>query len=92
MGLPECRKIYNSLSKHKRDVGIEFLRNFLLDKVKEQIRKAIDKNKLNWFAPYHFHWGMGIRNALRNAGYGEKYFGIDNLDDIYVELVEEAVK
>lgn len=45
-----------------------------------------------WVAPYHMGWGMSIRNLLRNRGFGEKAFGIHNLDNIYAELVEEAVQ
>lgn len=41
--------------------------------------------------PLHFSWGMGVRNLLRTEGFGEDFFGIDNLDDYYVPLVELAV-
>lgn len=92
MGLPECKKIYDSLEQSKRDVGVAFLKGFILDNVKKEIRGVIVKDKKGWFALFHHGWGTGIRNALRNASYGEKYFGINNLDDIYVELVEDAVK
>lgn len=40
--------------------------------------------------PLHFTWGMAVRNLLRDKGYGEKYFDVDNLDDYYVELIEKA--
>ena len=33
-----------------------------------------------------------VRNALRENGFGEKDFGIDNLDDYAVDLVELAMK
>lgn len=36
-------------------------------------------------------WGMGVRNALREHGFGEEPFGVRNLDNIYVPLIEEAV-
>ena len=49
-------------------------------------------NPTGWATPHHFHWGMVIRNLLREKGFGEEYFGVDNLDDIYVSLVEEALK
>jgi len=41
--------------------------------------------------PFHFHGGMAIRNFFRTNGFGEKELGIDNLDNIYVSIVEEAV-
>jgi hypothetical protein len=39
----------------------------------------------------HHGWGTGVRNWLRQRGLGEAYFGIDNLDDYYVPLVELAL-
>lgn len=45
-----------------------------------------------WIIPYHFHWGMSVRNRLRDAGFGEQAFGIVNLDNVYVALIEAAVK
>ena len=43
-----------------------------------------------WMLPYHFTTGMWIRNQLRDSGFGEQEFNIANLDNIYIELVEEA--
>lgn len=39
----------------------------------------------------HFGFGMAVRNLLRKEGFGEDYFGIENLDDVYVPLLEMAV-
>lgn len=90
MGLKVNQKLYNSISDQKKKLAIEFLRCYLKDK--EIIKMAIQIDPECWFAPYHFNWGMAIRNGLRCEGFGESYFEIDNLDDIYVELVEETVK
>ena len=56
------------------------------------IQKAYAEDPEGWSVPYHFFWGMGVRNLLREKGFGEEYFHIHNLDDIYVALVEEALK
>lgn len=40
--------------------------------------------------PLHHGWGTAVRNLLREHGFGEKEFGVDNLDDYYVPLVEVA--
>ena len=58
----------------------------------QQIRASIAVNPEAWSTPYHFWWGMSIRNVLRDRGFGERNFLIRNLDNIYVRLVEEAVK
>ena len=58
----------------------------------QQIRDSIAADPKSWSTPYHFWWGMSIRNVLRDRGFGERDFQIRNLDNIYVQLVEEAVK
>lgn len=92
MGLPENRKLYESIPQEKKDPAIEFFRTRLSDEVKEQIRGAMRIDITSWFAVGHFTWGMSARNSLRDAGFCEGYFGIENLDDIYVEIIEDAVK
>lgn len=57
-----------------------------------EIRQKIDLDPQNWIAPYHFGWGMAVRNLLRTSGLGEKEFGVQNLDNIYVALVEDAAQ
>jgi predicted Rdx family selenoprotein len=44
-----------------------------------------------WMIPHHFTAGMMIRNRLREGGFGEKAFGIENLDNIYIEILNEAL-
>lgn len=92
MGLPNCKIIYDALSKGKKDCAIECLKGWLESGTKRKLREMIKKAPSNWFAEHHFFFGMAIRNHLRQSGFGESYFGINNLDDIYVELLEEAVK
>lgn len=57
----------------------------------EELRKAIATDPENWASPVHMFWGMAVRNELRHGGFGEDYWPIWNLDDIYVPLVERAV-
>lgn len=72
--------------------AIAFLRTELAP-VAEEVRAAISTspNDHHWIAGYHFGWGMAVRNLLRQHGFGEDDFRIDNLDNIYVELVEAAM-
>ena len=80
--------------------AVAWLRTWLTENVQAQIREAMAAAATqlierpgtipDWPAGYSV-WGMGLRNGLREHGYGEAAFGIDNLDDIYVALVEEAV-
>lgn len=56
----------------------------------QQVRDLHEENPDSWWAPYHFTWGMGFRNYLRDNGFGEEEFDVFNLDNIYVAIAEEA--
>jgi hypothetical protein len=71
--------------------AVRFLRKELPTDVQVQIRGKIEANDGEWPWAYHQVWGMSIRNLLRTNGFGEREFGIANLDNVYVELVEQAV-
>ena len=73
------------------DQAVSFLRDYVPENVKQQILTMREMNDPTWPAAYHMDWGMGIRNALRQRGFGEVEMGVANLDNIYVELVEAAV-
>ncbi len=70
--------------------AVEFLKKELTA-VAPDIRKAIAASP-EWIDPYHFGWGMGVRNLLRQNMFGEKEMHVENLDNIYVELIEEAMQ
>jgi hypothetical protein len=72
--------------------AVEALRDELPDDAKREIRAAIAQSPDAWATPFHHGFGTAIRNFLRTAGFGETYWPIWNLDDIYVMLVEAAVK
>lgn len=91
MGLKECREFYLKIPKEKRDAAIAWIRSDLPEDTKDEIEQAIKEGPEEWFAKHHFFWGMAMRNALRTAGFGEEFFEIQNLDDCYVELVEDAI-
>ena len=91
MGLPINKKLYDSLPLKKKKKVIKFLKKWIYKEDIKKLRTIIKKEPEGWFASYHHFWGMAVRNSLRIAGYGEKYFKINNLDDIYTELVEEAI-
>lgn len=56
---------------------------------KEGRERVLGWDKTDW-ALYHFGGGMAYRNWLRGQGFGERDFEIENLDNIYVELLKEA--
>ena len=72
--------------------AVTFLRGWFSEDVQRQVRAAIAKDPTDWIVPYHLHWGMGVRNALREHGFSEQAFGVLNLDNVYVALIEAAVQ
>lgn len=70
-----------------------FLRDWLSRTMDEaELKPLIESMKVNpeWFAEHHMFGMMQVRNELRSHGFGEKDFGIDNLDDYAVGLIEKA--
>ncbi|HLG37780.1 MAG TPA: hypothetical protein VI338_06560 [Nitrososphaera sp.] len=46
----------------------------------------------NWYVEHHFTWGMAVRNRLRETVCPDNELPSGNWDDIYVHVVEEAVR
>ena len=88
--LEECQALYASIPAEKKAPALEHLRNRLSGQ-EEDLRARHAADPKTWWAAGHFGWGMRVRNWLREAGFGEDYFHIVNLDDIYVQAVEEAL-
>lgn len=86
----ECKAIYASLDTELIAPALMMLAEELSD-VRDEIIASAKADPEDWSTAYHMVWGMGIRNMLRDKGYGEEYFGVENLDDIYVPLVEDAL-
>jgi hypothetical protein len=87
----ESREAYDAIPAALRDPALSLLAS-LLEPVSPEIRADYDKDPINWWKHGHFHFGLAVRNQLRRKGYDAAYFGVGNLDDIYVFLVEEALK
>ena len=64
----------------------------LLEPMAAQIRSDFAANPENWWKRGYFHFGLAIRNQLLRRGYDANYFGVGNLDDIYIFLVKEALE
>lgn len=87
----ECDQMYAALSPELKAPALEMLA-IELAPTREEIVNAYKADPEGWHIPYHFWWGMNVRNLLRQKGFGEEHFGIHNLDDIYIALVSEALK
>ena len=87
----ESREVYDTIPGSITDAALALLTS-LLEPVSPEIRADYAKDPINWWKQGHFHFGLAVRNQLRRKGYDAAYFGVSNLDDIYVFLVEEALK
>ncbi|GEM_PF-3458825 len=87
----ERREMYAAIPSEVKAPALSLLIS-LLEPVLPEIRADYAKDPLNWWKQGHFHFGLAVRNQLRRKGYDEKYFSVNNLDDIYVFIVEEALK
>lgn len=85
-------EVYATLSPEIKAPALAMLAHELSGLDGRSIRDMYEENPTGWMVPYHFSAGMSIRNLLRDRGFGEDYFNVDNLDDIYVALIEEALK
>jgi len=70
--------------------AVTWLQGYLAPGVQAQIRECVAVRNPDWPVAYHLGWGMSLRNALREHGFGEDAMGVRNLDNIYIALVEEA--
>lgn len=70
--------------------AVEWVREIFTEPALERIRQEQADDPDGWCLPHHMTLGMGFRNAMRDAGFGERAFGIENLDNIYVEVLEDA--
>ena len=86
------REFYRSLPDEKKAPALQLLRDKIDLRGQEEMRIAIRKSPEDWYVMGHFYFGMSVRNFLREHGFGEDYWPIWNLDDIYVHLLEEAIR
>lgn len=84
-------KFYTQLPKEKKEPAITLLSKKISAQDRAYMKKLRAANPSDWYVSQHFWGGMAIRNFLRQNGFGEKYWPIWNLDDIYVFLLEDAL-
>ncbi len=86
--LPESdrQRLANIISEHGHYSWIFHLHD------EEVAAEPVHRSKAVIAARGHFQFATVVRNELRCAGFGEKELGIQNLDDVYLFLVEEALK
>lgn len=91
----DSRKLHldnvRTLDPMTRADAVDFLKAKVIAWPEFEELKAKAQADPEWWITHHFGAMMDVRNRLREAGYGEKEFGIDNLDDYAVGLLELAL-
>ena len=86
------RQAVLAVPESKKEEAANFLKSRFSSVEKKRFKKMIKKGTDRWwYAEYHLQGGLVIRNLLRNYGFGEKELKIENLDYIYVQIIERAV-
>lgn len=85
-------RVLREMNNEVRQRAVEFLHKDFGGAVRAQIRYDIKCYPQNWWVSKHFTWGMAVRNHLRTHGFGEKEMDVENLDDYYISIVEDAVR
>lgn len=85
----ECEAAYRVIPEDAKAPALAALKE-ALSSVEEDIRVSYREHPSDWWKG-HKLMGIALRNLLRSRGFGEEYFGVHNLDDIYVHLIQDAL-
>ena len=69
--------------------AIQYLIEKIPAKTLEEVAMDMKENGSDWWVVHHHGFGMAVRNLLREGGFD--WNSID-LDEVWIELVEKAVK
>ncbi len=84
--------IIGAMGEGDFEAGVQIFFDQWDDEVFQSIEVAMVTDPKNWWVGAHLWWGMRMRNMLRTNGFLDDRSPSGNLDDIYVELIEAAVK
>lgn len=86
--------VWNNLDNNKINTAVKFIQTSFSGSGLEWLKTSMKTAGKDWPTNSGFHLfggGMAIRNWLRDNGFGEEFFKIENLDYIYTNLLELAV-
>jgi hypothetical protein len=78
-----------SVPSSEKTKAVQYLIDHIPDETMIDVKNAMDQNGKDWWIGHHHGFGMDIRNLLRQ---GEFEWGPDDLDNLWVGLVERAVR
>ncbi len=77
------------LSPGYKKEAVRYLIDHIPAETLEEIAVIIKKEGPDWGVSHHYDIGIDVRNLLRN---GEFLWDAVELDDVWIELIEKAVK
>ncbi len=77
--------------KIQRDI-VDHLVYVLSEDTIGSIKKEIEADPDGWATPYHYGWGMWIRNSLREGVGVDTILPSKSWDDYYIVGVEKAIE
>ena len=96
----ECEALHKEIDVHLRNAAADSLRDALL-KDKDTMKRLIDAKVHedgSYFAAVPrepgvaMFFGMGVRNYLRQQGFGEKELKVHNMDCVFTYILRDAVR
>ena len=89
----ERRALYDAIPAGALVSAMELIAASVPPEVAAEVRSAYEADPDGWWrSPDLRLVGISVRNLLRSRGFDAEYFRVGNLDDIYVLLVEDALK
>jgi hypothetical protein len=73
------------------NAALEFLRAWLPGPVRETYRRLMLTDPQGWWTHPHFAGGIAVDHLLRGNGIDERLLGVGSLDEVWRELLREAV-
>ena len=73
----------------EKEKAVQYLIENISSETLEEVAKEMKEKGSHWWVLHHHGFGMDVRNLLRVGGFD---WGPIDLDDMWVELIEEVVK
>lgn len=77
------------ITPKEKEKAIRYLINKVPKKTLREVYNKAKNKETNWWVEEHFGFGLGIRNILRQGGFGRDSI---TLDEIWHSLIEEAAR
>jgi hypothetical protein len=78
-----------SIPPIEKEKAVQYLLDNIPAETLNDVATLMTEKGRDWWLDYHFSGGMGVRNLLLEGGFQWDFI---ELDDVWVELIEKAVR